>query len=85
MGIANIINSNATVGISLMVSAGSAITAGVMESKKRRLEKKRDTIDNKLKCIFAPLKGNRMLHEASINGLETAFFKPKNLKDIFSD
>jgi len=27
-----------------------------------------ESIDNKLKCIFARLKGNRLLHQASING-----------------
>ena len=81
MGISNVINSNATVGISLLVSAGSAISAGLMESRKRRLEKQRDSIDNKLKYIFAPLKGNRLLHQASINGnKKLTIFSPRFLR-----
>ena len=71
MAFAKMLNSQAAVALSVLVSSSSAITAGIMEQRKRRLEKNRQKIEDKLSFIFAPLKGNRLLHQASIEGTNT--------------
>merc|ERR1712227_538164 len=67
---AKFLNSQSWVGMSILFSTGSAISAGLVEQHRRRLEKKRTDLDNKMKNIYAPLKGNRLLHQASIKAVE---------------
>ena len=54
-----------------------------MDTKRQEVEEKRDKLNNKIKNLYAPITGNRILHESAIRAIEKHHSKP--VKDVLKD
>ena len=54
-----------------------------MDTKRQEVEEKRDKLNNKIKNLYAPITGNRILHESAIRAIEKHHSKP--VRDVLKD
>ena len=54
-----------------------------MDTKRQEVEEKRDKLNNKIKNLYGPITGNRILHESAIRAIEKHHSKP--VKDVLKD
>ena len=62
--------------LSIVFSTGSYILHSHFDAKKRQREEKREKINIKIKDLYGPIVGNRMLHRSAITALENHYRKP---------
>ena len=54
-----------------------------MDTKRQEVEEKRDKLNNKIKNLYGPITGNRILHESAIRAIEKHHSKP--VRDVLKD
>ena len=54
-----------------------------MDTKRQDVEEKRDKLNNKIKNLYGPITGNRILHESAIRAIEKHHSMP--VKDVLKD
>ena len=59
-------NSGSHLGFSIIFSTGSYLLHSHNDTKKRESEEKRNKINSKIKDLYGPIVGNRILHRIGI-------------------
>ena len=60
-------------------SLGSYLAKSYMDTKRQEVEEKRDKLNNKIKNLYAPITGNRILHESAIRAIEKHHSKQNHM------
>ena len=78
-----IFNSGSHLSLSIVLSTGSFLLHSHVETRKQQREQKRTKINNKIKDLYGPIVGNRILHRSAIRALENHYQKP--LIEVITD
>ena len=78
-----IFNSGSHLSLSIVLSTGSFLFHSHVETRKQQREQKRAKINNKIKDLYGPIVGNRILHRSAIRALENHYQKP--LIEVITD
>ena len=57
--------------------------SGIDQHFSQEVEEKRDKLNNKIKNLYGPITGNRILHESAIRAIEKHHSKP--VRDVLKD
>ena len=78
-----ILNSGSHLSLSIVLSTGSFLLHSHAETRKQQRELKRAKLNDKIKDLYGPIVGNRILHRSAIRALENHYQKP--LTEVIPD